>query len=131
MRDVLERRPPNAPPTASDAETLFLQLTRVAGLPDPVRQFPLRLGGHPYRLDFAWPKRRLAVEVDGAETHASAGALIRDLRRQNRIVMGWLLQRYTWNDIAFYRDDVVDSLRDAWALLLKGPMPPSTWSASF
>ncbi|HEX9547950.1 MAG TPA: hypothetical protein VF942_11470 [Acidimicrobiales bacterium] len=128
LRDVLRRRAPGTAPTESDAETLFLQLTRVAGLPDPERQFLVLLGGRRYRIDFVWPRRRFAVEVDGAETHANADALGRDLRRQNRIVMGWLLQRYTWEDVAIYADQVVEIVRDVWALLLAGPMPPSIWS---
>jgi hypothetical protein len=71
----------------------------------------------------------LAVEVDGAETHTTADALGRDLRRQNRIVLGWLMQRYTWEDVALYPDQVIEIIRDVWALLLAGPLPPSLWAA--
>jgi predicted transcriptional regulator of viral defense system len=45
LRDVLRRRPPGAAPTESDAETLFPQLTRVAGLPDPGGSFRFCLAG--------------------------------------------------------------------------------------
>jgi very-short-patch-repair endonuclease len=42
----------------------------------------------------------LAVEADGAEVHAGAASLRRDLRRQNLLVAaGWTLLRFTWADL--------------------------------
>ncbi len=70
LRSVLASRPPGAPPTDSDAETLFLQLARRAGLPEPLRQFSVPTSEGAFRIDFAWPVRRVAVEIDGAATHA-------------------------------------------------------------
>ena len=52
---VLAVRPPGAPPTESDAETLFIQLVRHGGFPHPTRQYRLRIRGRYGRLDFAWP----------------------------------------------------------------------------
>jgi very-short-patch-repair endonuclease len=115
LREVLRRRPEGAPPTESDAETRFLQLVRRAGWPDPVRQLPLVCRGRRFRLDAAWPRRRLAVEVDGAATHATADALGRDLRRQNALVLdGWTVLRFTWEDIVRYPDEVIELLDDRW-----------------
>jgi very-short-patch-repair endonuclease len=125
LLDVLSRRPPDAVPTESDAETLFLQLARMAGIDEPVRQYVLVGRGGRIRLDFAWPRVRLAIEIDGAATHAGAEALGRDLRRQNRIVLGWLVLRFTWEDVARYPDQVIEVLREAWAFLIAGPVPPS------
>jgi very-short-patch-repair endonuclease len=111
---ILERRPVGAPPTESDAETLFLQLVRRAGFPEPVRQLPLVVRGRPVRVDFAWPARRLVVEIDGAATHAG-DALGPDLRRQNAIVVGgWSVLRFTWEDVARYPDEVIEVLCDWW-----------------
>ena len=114
LRRYLLRRPPGAVPTESDAETLFVQLARRCELEDPVRQHSLILDGRPVRLDFAWPHIRLAIEIDGAATHATADALGRDLRRQNKIVLGWLIQRFTWEDVARYPDQVAETLLIAW-----------------
>ena len=36
-----------------------------AGLPQPIAQYPF---GH-FRLDFAWPDLKVAVETDGWATH--------------------------------------------------------------
>jgi very-short-patch-repair endonuclease len=111
---VLAARPPGAPPTESDAETLFVQIARRAGLPDPLRQHRLRLRGRLVRLDFAWPARRLAVEIDGAGVHGP-DALPADLRRQNRILLdGWFILRYPWEAVAHDWARVMSELREAW-----------------
>jgi very-short-patch-repair endonuclease len=116
LREVIARRPSGAPPTESDAETLFLQLSRRSGLPEPVRQFIVRTREGSLRADFAWPELRLIVEVDGAATHANAQALGRDLHRQNRL-LGWTILRFTWQDIVRRPDYVLKKLREAWVLL--------------
>jgi very-short-patch-repair endonuclease len=116
LRNVLSRRPAGAPPTESNAETLFVFIVRVAALPDPHRQFLLRYRGHSYRLDFAWPRLRLAVEIDGAVAHGP-GRLTADLRRQNEIVLdGWLILRFSWAMVTFEARRVQQDLRTAWAL---------------
>lgn len=112
LRAVLGRRPVGAPPTESDAETLFVQLVRRGGLPDPLRQLPVVVRGRLARLDFAWPVATLAAEVDGARFHGD-DALGRDLRRQNALVLaGWHILRFTWLDVARYQDQVLDVLGD-------------------
>jgi very-short-patch-repair endonuclease len=118
--EVLGRRRPGAPATGSDLETCFLQLTRLAGLPDPLRQFELRVGRSTIRLDFAWPPCRLAVETDGAETHATPEALVADLRRQNQIMFGWFILRFSWDDVHLHPDAVCEVLRRAWLVLQSG-----------
>jgi very-short-patch-repair endonuclease len=116
LKAVLVARPLGAPATESDAETLFVQLARCAGFPAPVRQFWIVLGGRRYRLDFAWPLLRLAVEIDGAAVHGPAD-LSRDLRRQNRIILdGWMILRFTWAMLMRSRREVEDDLWTAWAL---------------
>jgi very-short-patch-repair endonuclease len=119
----LALRPADLRPTESDAETLFVQLAREVGLPEPQRQFAVPTTEGVFRLDFAWPTRRLAVEIDGAATHASAVALGRDLRRQNRVLLslgsaGWMLLRFTWDDLTSprYVGRVAGVLREAWAI---------------
>jgi very-short-patch-repair endonuclease len=125
LRRMLAQRPAGAPPTESDAETLFVQLARATGFPDPVRQYVVLLGGRRYRLDFAWPALRLAVEIDGAVVHGPA-ALSQDLRRQNQIVLdGWMILRFSWATLTRGRREVEDDLRVAWTL--RGglvPVPP-------
>lgn len=59
------------------------------------RQHPL--AGTRYRLDYAWPPARLAVEVDGYASHAGLEAFGYDRERQNALVLaGWTVLRFTW-----------------------------------
>jgi len=97
---VLNRRGRHHPATESDAETLFVQVLRRAGLPDPVRQHEL---GDRCRLDFWFGPEvggPLAVEIDGAATHAGAGPLQYDLNRQNHVMLsGVSVLRFTHGDV--------------------------------
>ena len=100
LRRVLDRRPGDAEPTASELETRFLQTIR-GTVPDPVRQHPvpLRGGGIAY-LDDAWPEERVFAELDGWRWHGDRTAFGRDRRRQNAVVLeGWLPLRFTWHDV--------------------------------
>jgi very-short-patch-repair endonuclease len=116
LRRVLSRRPADAPATESDVETRFLQLCRRGGIDEPVRQYPQLVGGQRVRFDFAWPRPRIAAEIDGAATHAG-DALGPDLRRQNRIVLGaWIVIRFTWEDVVRYPDYTLSVVRDAHRL---------------
>jgi very-short-patch-repair endonuclease len=115
MKRVLSRRPAGAAPTESDAETLFLQIARHAGLPDPERQFTVRLGGRNYRLDDAWPAMKFACEVDGYATHSDPAAFLADLRRQNLIILdGWMILRFSYFDIARNPSRVTADLTAGW-----------------
>lgn len=123
LRSLLSERPPSQIPTASDAETLFVQLARRAGLPPARRQFLVRTPEGNFSLDQAWPEVRVAVEIDGAATHASPAALTRDLRRQNMILLalslaGWVLLRFTWVDLAWepHASRSLRKLQEAWSL---------------
>jgi very-short-patch-repair endonuclease len=114
LSDVLAGRPAGAPPTDSDAETLFVQIARAVGLPPPQRQFRILIRGREYRIDFAWPALRLAVEIDGASVHGP-GQLGSDLRRQNHIVLdGWMILRFTWSMVAREPGGVGRMLTRAW-----------------
>jgi very-short-patch-repair endonuclease len=80
-------------------------------------------------VDFAWPTLRVAVEIDGAETHASASALDRDLRRQNRIVLalgpaGWILLRFSWLSLVSepYKSQTCAQLCQAWSIGSNRPL---------
>ncbi len=49
----------------------------------------------PYRLDFAIPEQRLAIEIDGYAFHSDRDTFIRDRRRQRELeVAGWRFVRF-------------------------------------
>lgn len=87
----------DAKPAGSGGEVEFLRLLRRAGIPQPVRQFQLRLSnGRTAFLDFAWPDLKLGMEYDGYDSHGGRLAHAADLERQNAIIsLGWTLLRYS------------------------------------
>jgi very-short-patch-repair endonuclease len=114
LREVLALRPPGCVPTESDAETTFEIIARGLGLPRPMRQYTVILSGRRYRIDFAWPEIRLAVEIDGADVHGPA-AFHRDIARQNQIALdGWLILRFGWHALTRETGYVERDLLSAW-----------------
>jgi very-short-patch-repair endonuclease len=116
LRRVLDQRPEGAPPTESDPETRFMQIARRMGLPEPRRQYVVILRGRKYRLDFAWPGMRMAVEIDSISAHGP-DRLDADLHRQNQIQLdGWLIVRFTRQKVVHDPRGVERDLRAAWEL---------------
>lgn len=77
---------------------LFGSLRGSDGLPLPEAEVAWE-GGR-YRLDFAWPGRQLAVEVDGYVWHAGAEQLDRDhARRAALTAAGWTILTFTWRQV--------------------------------
>jgi len=101
MRALLEERCGDAGVPDSVLEGRMLRICRDHALPIPVCQFEVRLGQRLLgRVDFAYPERRLAIEVDGYERHASLEAFQHDRARQNDLVAaGWTVLRFTWEDV--------------------------------
>jgi very-short-patch-repair endonuclease len=94
------------------------RLLRACGLPEAVFQHEVRLNGASYFIDFAYPDVRLAIEVDGYETHSSPRALQRDLDRQNDLIAaGWTVLRFTWTDVVRRPAHVARRIRDQLVLL--------------
>lgn len=113
VRVVLDRQAPGRRAPESVLETKFLQLIRSAGLPEPVPQFRVNLGGGAIaRVDFAYPRRRVAIELDGAAYHSGELAERRDRRRDNRLgAVGWRVLRFGWDDVTRSPDHVVGMMR--------------------
>ena len=95
-------------------EPRMARLLRDGGLPPAIFQCTVRdeSGRVLARVDFAYPDRRLAIEVDGWSTHGSPRALQADLERQNRLVAaGWTVLRFTWHDVVRRPTFVIGVLR--------------------
>jgi len=115
LRTVLEAR--SSVPD-SVLEGLFLTLVDRFDLPAPVIQYPVEVGGRRCRIDAAYPDRMLAIELDGAGTHASPAALQRDLVRQNQLVeAGFTVLRFTFTDLTNRRASVVRQVREMYERL--------------
>lgn len=95
-------------------EPRFARLVRTHGLPAPVFQHHITVNGLRYRLDFAYPPIRLAIEVDGYHAHGGRTAFQRDRDRQNALVaLGWTVLRFTWEDIVKRPSKVATVIRQA------------------
>lgn len=66
------------------------------------------------RVDLAWPSLRVVVELDGFAFHADRGRYRSDRRRINALgLAGWLVLRFTWEDVLGAPNGVVASVRKA------------------
>jgi hypothetical protein len=59
-------------------------------------------------IDFAHVGLRIAIEVDGRAHHSDRRSFERDRSRQNELVLrGWLVLRFTWEQITQRPDEVI------------------------
>jgi hypothetical protein len=102
-----------APELESVCEAAALRVLAAAGLPAPVCQYVISTpDGQALRLDFAWPDRRVALEVDGFRWHGGPRERDRDSRRTNTLfAMGWIVIRTTPHELASAPGPVLDALR--------------------
>ncbi|WP_134110509.1 type IV toxin-antitoxin system AbiEi family antitoxin domain-containing protein [Kribbella pratensis] len=79
-----------------------------------VPQVVVQDGQFSARLDLANPARRLGLEAEGFEHHGTRRALVKDCRRHvNLAIRGWTILRFTWEDVMFDGDWVVDAVERA------------------
>ncbi|MGY1601741.1 DUF559 domain-containing protein [Geodermatophilus sp. SYSU D00815] len=106
------------PQVDSPMESVLRWLLHEAGLPRPVLQFRAT-DGEGRRIgfgDLAWPDRRVLIEFDG-DVHRERDVFVRDLRRQNRLVLeGWTVLRFTSADVLGRPAAVVTVVRRALGL---------------
>lgn len=95
---------------ASTLERRLVTLLRRAGVDGFVP-------GHPFgrdEIDIAFPAERVAVEIDGWSWHTDRDRFQADRTKGNALVRaGWLVLRFTWDDITRCPDDVVAQIRSA------------------
>jgi len=105
VREALARnlvRPEDLPdhasnPTDNAFEDRMRALIARAGLPQPIAQYPFAS----YRLDFAWPGLKVAVETDGWGTHGRRAAFEDDRAKDAMLLAaGWRVLRVTWRRLA-------------------------------
>lgn len=103
----------------SGGEVELIRCLRLAGVPDPERQYVIDLGNErKATVDFAWPSYRLAMEYDSYEIHGGRQAHDEDLERQNAIrAVGWDLLSYSGRRV---RRDGKGVAREVMAALSRG-----------
>lgn len=94
----------------SAAERRAIALLRAAGIPGWVL-------GHPFerwRIDIAFVRERVAVEIDGWAWHMDVDRFRSDRHKGNALVRArWDLLRFTWHDLTNRPDYVIGEIRVA------------------
>lgn len=106
MRELLPLASPLAEsPMESEARLVMID----GGLPPPVLQHELiDLQGRLWRLDFAWPERRVAAEYDGVDWHSGPAAFRRDRKRTAAVGdMGWVVVPMIFEDVRYGQAELV------------------------
>ena len=100
LRRMVAARDPNAA-IDSDLESLFFADLRRLRLPLPQPQVHVVIAdGSDRYIDFAYPERRIAIELDSLTEHGSPRAFVADRVRQNEIeALGWHFFRFTWAQV--------------------------------
>ena len=111
VRKLLTHFGPKHIPTQSEVESLFFELTREYGLPDPERQAVI-IGpdGFIGTVDFAWRDRWLVVEIDSS-WHDGPIDVEEDLERDRRLkAAGYTVRRYRFGQLVLQPELVAREL---------------------
>jgi very-short-patch-repair endonuclease len=97
LEQLLSRRGDGRPLESTLEGKVWLLLQR-SGVWLPARQHWVATAGGRYRLDFAWPDRRLGLECDGWDAHGTRVAFGKDRERLSEMVaLGWRVLLVTWD----------------------------------
>jgi very-short-patch-repair endonuclease len=116
LRKVLDERALGQAPPDGLLEPRMARLLRDHGLPPATFQHDIP--GTRFRVDFAYPEARLAIEVDGYDPHGTRKAFDADRERQNTLVLlGWTVLRFTWPQVVRRPGQVANQVRSALGAL--------------
>ena len=97
LRLVLGKRLPGYDPGESELEGRIARIIDAHGFPRASHQHRVSYGKRRYRIDLAWPDRKLYLEGNGFGFHMLSTDLDSDARRQNELVLdGWVPIEITW-----------------------------------
>ena len=100
----------------SELEDRTSWLLRRHRVPAPVAQFEVVIDGERFRLDFAWPAQRVALECDGWAFHGNREAFTTDRRRRSILAAaGWRVLVVTYQDVVSRPNWVVAQIERALA----------------
>lgn len=110
-------RPLSGSPLETEARLAIVD----AGLPEPELQVEVQLGGGRRAfLDLAYGELKIGIELDGRD-HERVDAAFRDRWRQNSVHgQDWVLYRFTWRDVRYDRERMIDTLTRARAARHRG-----------
>ncbi|HET7482147.1 MAG TPA: type IV toxin-antitoxin system AbiEi family antitoxin domain-containing protein [Actinomycetota bacterium] len=98
----------------SPLERRFLTLLKEARVPKPALQFPIELPKGTVYADFAYPARRLIIEVQGYRWHGGRERWESDQYRSSELAaLGWRVMFVTRRQIEHERRQTIDRIRRA------------------
>ena len=96
----------------SEAERRLHRLLRSAMITGWRTNVEVWCGRRRYFLDLAFRGRRVAIEVDGYETHSGRAQFERDRRKWSDLTAaGWLVLHFTWHQVTEEQDWVIATIR--------------------
>ncbi|MDH3308106.1 MAG: type IV toxin-antitoxin system AbiEi family antitoxin domain-containing protein [Acidimicrobiia bacterium] len=117
IRDALESRGIGPISSATALERLGRQVLIDGGLPVPVAQYQPH--GLKLTLDAAYPEARLGIEWDSLRWHSRLERFETDRRRDRAAAeRGWLVLRFTWDDLRNRPGEVCRQVRSVIDLRL-------------
>jgi hypothetical protein len=98
LQRLLDERAPDAVVLDSALERRFSAALRRSGLPRPVEHFDVvENGRHVAEIDFAYPRVRLGIQLNGANVHRRHGVWERDQAQLSELAAaGWRIIHVTW-----------------------------------
>jgi hypothetical protein len=115
MRELLEERYGTTIPDSYFGR-LVADLLVDAGLPQPEIEHNVysETGEWLARVDVAYPRWKIAIELDSKQHHLHEEAFEADRPRQNRLeIEGWLVLRYTWLFYSRHPNKLCAEVREA------------------
>ncbi len=123
LRRLLLDRTSGQAPSDSDMESLMGRMILSSNLPVPTRQFPVQLSYGSVLLDFSYPKLLIDIECDSYAFHMDRQAFEKDRRRDVELqALGWVVLRFTWAQIKWQEEFVLNQIRHHVEQRSKGPL---------
>jgi very-short-patch-repair endonuclease len=99
----------------SGAEHQFHQILRDAGLSGWTANTPIQVDGRLIAVaDILFAAHLVVIEIDGWRSYSSRTSFVSDRRRQNRLITaGYLVLRFTWDDLVHRPAEVIAEVREA------------------
>jgi very-short-patch-repair endonuclease len=98
-------------PSESELEALVFERIARSGLPLPVRQRCVQIGGWRFRLDYLFPGFGVIIEADGFAHHASPISFEKDRERNNRLTArGFVVLHWTWRALHERPEELIKEL---------------------
>lgn len=98
----------------SELERKFLRFAKRYKIPAPTRQYRVKLRNATYRIDFAYPEKKVAIETDSYRYHGGRREWRKDLARRNTLMeLGWTVAHATLEDIEQEPDETAERIRRA------------------